>query len=159
MKRFESTLTSSTDIPLGHTYLERKKAINAWDFECACDMCTAPIEERNRSDARRSRLEEIYNELQLYSKEEKYMDERVEELTYLIEKEEIWSLFCEYYMVVARAYMDFGKLEKARHYANIAEKVWLAYGGQNHDGVDRMVELWKDLSQREQATKSKAWRL
>ncbi len=83
------------------------------------------------------------------------MDERVEELTYLIEKEEIWSLFCEYYMVVARAYMEFGKLEKARRYAKMAELTWVAYGGQNHDGVDRMAMLWEDMDQLEPTTKSK----
>ncbi len=75
----------------------------------------------------------------------KKMDEMVQEMEYLIAKEELWPLFCEYYVVVARAYMNNGDLKNARKYAQIADDLWVKYGGENHENVEEMQELWRDL--------------
>ncbi len=98
-----------------------------------------------KADERRERLHVIHMELGSYGMSEKKMDEMVDEMTYLIEKEEIRPLFCEYYQVVARAYMSAGNFKKAAKYVQIADDIWRQYGGENHENVQGIRELLDDL--------------
>jgi len=133
------------DTSLGLTYMLRRRALEGWGFDCTCELCTADPKDIEQSDSRRHRLAQIHEELEQYSLGETYVDDRVEELTYLIEKESMWPLFTEYYTVAARAYLGVRRPDKARRYARIADEAWHAYGGENHDGVDDMRQLWRDI--------------
>ena len=140
-------LTLAQDTSLGLTHGLRRQALAAWGFNCTCELCSAAPEHVYQSDLRRHRLAEIHEEMSGQTLDEKYVDDRVEELTYLIEKEEMWPLFTEYYMVAARSYLNVDRPERARRYAKIADETWHAYGGANHDGVEEMRELWKRINE------------
>jgi hypothetical protein len=123
--------------------------IAKWDFTCTCDLCTIPLAERRVSDQRRLQLLDIHEELTSLKLDEAQLDERIEQIEYILEMEEIWPLRCEYYMVAARAYIQTGLLERARRYLAMSEEAYIAFGGENHDEVEQVAELWKYLGRPE----------
>jgi len=129
--------------------------LDGWGFECTCDLCSLPKKEKELSDGRRERLQMIHMELSSYGMDRKRMDELVEEMTYLIETEQIWPLFCEYYVVTARAYLGAGALKTARKYTQMADDTWIQYGGPNHENVEEMKLLWRQLTSAEEEVRSR----
>lgn len=145
------SLLSTTDAPLGRPYEERKMILKQWGFACSCALCSLPADERAYSDDRRNRIWEVYmdlaNSASLLGR--KVVDERVDELMYLVEREDLWPQLVEYYQVVARAYAALGDLDDARDYAERAEATWIEYGGVDHDGVEDIRRLWGELRRAE----------
>ncbi len=62
-----------------------------------------------------------------------------------IEKEELDPQLAEYYQQFARAYMAIGKFQKAREYIVQAEKTWEEYGGEEHENLEGIRQLWNVL--------------
>ena len=144
-------LTWFLDAPLGLTYAERKQQLDGWGFQCTCSLCSAPQRDKDISDARRDRLLDIHMQLETLSMGKHKMEDLTDELTYLINKEEMWPLFCEYYVVVSRAHIAFGDIAKAKKYAQIADNTWYQYGGENHENVEGMRDLWNDIKDLERS--------
>ena len=67
----------------------------------------------------------------------------------LIELEELHPQLVEYYVQFAKAYMMINDLKKARHYIKKADEMWLFYGGEEHENVEGMKELWATLEEAE----------
>ncbi|KAK4194373.1 hypothetical protein QBC40DRAFT_319889 [Triangularia verruculosa] len=137
--------------PLGYTYEQRKAVLEPWGFQCQCALCSASLREREIADGRRDRILEIYETLskaaELGSVER--VDQLVQETMLLIEKEELQPQLVEYYAHFARAYIEINELKKAREYIQRADKMWLLYGGEEHENVAGMAELWKLLEEAE----------
>jgi hypothetical protein len=138
------------DAPLGYSYAERKTVLQAWGFRCTCALCSAPREERELSDRRRERILEIHQTLgQASGLSERRVDELVLEATRLIELEELHPQLVEYNQQFAKAYLMTGNLRRARELIVEADKMWQLYGGEEHENVDGMRELWRTLEEAE----------
>ncbi|KAK3305864.1 uncharacterized protein B0T15DRAFT_533659 [Chaetomium strumarium] len=134
--------------PLGYTYAERKAVLQAWGFRCTCALCSAPREERELSDSRRERILEIHQTLgQASGLRDRRVDELVLEATRLVELEELHPQLVEYYQQFAKAYLMTGNLRRAREFIAEADKMWQLYGGEEHENVDGMRELWRILEE------------
>lgn len=144
-------LTIFADTPPGYTYEERKRMIKSWGFTCRCSMCTAPPSERALSDQRRERIFEIHDTLRDSTLDEKAslsparIDRLVREALDLIELEELDPQLVVYHMVFARAYMMVGDFRLARRFIELAEEKWILYGGEEHDNIEGIRELWAEL--------------
>ena len=73
------------------------------------------------------------------------------ELEQLVHAEHLWPQLCEYYKVVARAYIRRGNLKRARYYAEMAESYWIKYGGVEHDDLEGIADLYAALKEAEAA--------
>ncbi|KAK3984254.1 hypothetical protein QBC44DRAFT_388955 [Cladorrhinum sp. PSN332] len=137
--------------PLGYTHEERKAVLRQWGFQCRCALCSAPPVERQLADSRRERILEIHQILSKASdmQNTRRVDELVREATTLIELEELHPQFVEYYQQFAKAYMMINELKKAREYVKMADEMWLFYGGEEHENVEGMKELWAMLEEAE----------
>ncbi|KAK4235342.1 SET domain-containing protein 5 [Achaetomium macrosporum] len=136
--------------PLGYTYAERKAVLQAWGFRCTCALCSAPLAERELSDRRRERLLEVHQTLgQASGLSDHRVDELVLEATRLIAQEELYPQLVEYYQQFAKAYLMTGNLRRAREFITKADKTWQLYGGEEHENVDGMRELWRTLEEAE----------
>jgi len=51
----------------------------------------------------------------------------------------------EYYETFARAYLDIGDLDKVWRFANLADKAWMFYGGEEHENLEGMKKLREDI--------------
>lgn len=71
------------------------------------------------------------------------------ELEQLVHAEHLWPQLCEYYKVVARAYIRRGNLKRARYYAEMAESYWIKYGGVEHDDLEGIADLYAALKEAE----------
>ncbi|KAK4653763.1 hypothetical protein QC762_509830 [Podospora pseudocomata] len=135
--------------PLGYTHEQRKAVLQPWGFQCQCALCAAPAREREAADDRRDRILEIYQTLgkaaELGSVER--VDQLVREAMMLIEKEELQPQLVEYYAHFARAYIELNELKKAEVFIQKADEMWLLYGGEEHENVDGMSELWKQFAE------------
>lgn len=75
------------------------------------------------------------------------VDQLVREAMMLIEKEELQPQLVEYYAHFARAYIELNELKKAGAFIQRADEMWLLYGGEEHENVDGMSELWKQFAE------------
>ncbi|KAK0702557.1 hypothetical protein B0T21DRAFT_321423 [Apiosordaria backusii] len=137
--------------PLGYTHEQRKAVLEPWGFQCQCALCSAPPREREIADSRRERILEIYQTLSKAADLESVerVDQLVKEAILLIEREELQPQLVEYYAHFARAYIEINELKKAREYIHRADDMWLLYGGEEHENVEGMAELWKLLEEAE----------
>ncbi|KAH6847241.1 hypothetical protein B0I37DRAFT_341273 [Chaetomium sp. MPI-CAGE-AT-0009] len=136
--------------PLGYTYEQRKAILQAWGFQCRCALCSGSLEVRNASDRRRERLLEIHQTL---SQAERLGGKRVGQLVAeamgLIEQEELRPQLVEYYQQFAKAYLMVNDLRRARAFVTETDKMWTLYGGEQHENIDGMRELWQTLEEAE----------
>ncbi|KAK4250070.1 hypothetical protein C7999DRAFT_38993 [Corynascus novoguineensis] len=136
--------------PLGYTYEERKAVLQAWGFQCRCALCSASIEERNLSDRRRERLLEIHHILgQADLLGSKRVGALIIEAMGLIDQEELHPQLVEYYQQFAKAYMALSDLKRARAFVTETDKMWSLYGGEEHENLDGMRDLWRALEEAE----------
>ncbi|KAK4458991.1 hypothetical protein QBC42DRAFT_308172 [Cladorrhinum samala] len=137
--------------PLGYTHEERKAVLRQWGFQCRCALCSAPPAERELADSRRERILEIHQLLSKASdiQSSRRIDQLVKEATTLIELEELHPQLVEYYVQFAKAYMMINDLKNGRHYIKKADEMWLFYGGEEHENVEGMNELWATLEEAE----------
>jgi hypothetical protein len=146
---YESSQT--TDAPLGYTYEERREVLSAWGFSCRCSLCTASREERDMSDARRERILEIYRSLrQPLELGHERVGQLIKEATRLIELEELHPQLVQYYPQFAKAYIMLGDLERARYFVKEADILWKFYGGEEHENIEGMRDLWMQLKEAEE---------
>ncbi|OAA65680.1 SET domain protein [Niveomyces insectorum RCEF 264] len=153
-------------IPLGVVYEERQEQINGWGFRCTCPLCTAPPAQRALSDQRRRRLHAIHGELSAtsasatagYSTADRAtrLAEMVDEMEFLVEKEQIWPALCDYYLVATQAFLDVDDFAGARRYWHAASDAWDTYAGEQHENVDTLRDLWKAITARESAVEAAA---
>jgi ClpP class serine protease len=68
----------------------------------------------------------------------------------LIEQEELDPQLVEYHQQFARAFLDTNDLERARQAVSEADRLWRVYGGEEHENVDGIRELWQALMDAEQ---------
>ncbi|KAK4161892.1 SET domain-containing protein 5, partial [Cladorrhinum sp. PSN259] len=142
--------------PLGYTHEERKAVLRQWGFQCRCALCSAPPAERQLADSRRERILEIHQILRKASELQstRRVDELVREAMTLIELEELHPQLVEYYAQFANAYIMINELKKARDYVQKADDMWLFYGGEEHENVEGMKELWDALEEAEREVES-----
>jgi hypothetical protein len=67
----------------------------------------------------------------------------------LIEQEELRPQLVEYYQQFAKAYLMVNDLKRARAFVAETDKAWVLYGGEQHENIDGMRELWKTLKEAE----------
>jgi ClpP class serine protease len=67
----------------------------------------------------------------------------------LIEQEELDPQLVEYYQQFARAFLETNDLERARQAVSEADRLWRVYGGEEHENVDGIRELWQALREAE----------
>jgi hypothetical protein len=67
----------------------------------------------------------------------------------LIEQEELRPQLVEYYQQFAKAYLMVNDLKRARAFVAEADKAWVLYGGEQHENIDGMRELWETLEEAE----------
>ncbi|KAH8912349.1 SET domain-containing protein [Coniochaeta sp. PMI_546] len=134
--------------PLGMNYKERQEALKEWGFTCKCPLCSSSRKTIQQSDQRRNRIRkirEVLSEGVVLSGDQ--VDKLVAELLRLINEEKLEVQLVVYYEVIARAYMGVFDFEKAKQYATMCEAAWIQYGGLDHDNVEGMKQLWKDLDE------------
>ncbi|KAB5572149.1 hypothetical protein GE09DRAFT_1282611 [Coniochaeta sp. 2T2.1] len=132
--------------PLGLTQTERQDVLKEWGFTCQCPLCSSSRRAIQQSDRRRNRIRTIRARLEsaddgggggsLTGDEE--VDGLAAELLRLVAEEGL-----EPQLVVA--YMEVWNFEKAREYARMCEEAWVRYGGVEHDNVEGVRLLWRDL--------------
>ncbi|KAK4222082.1 hypothetical protein QBC38DRAFT_427935 [Podospora fimiseda] len=139
-------------VPLGYVHKERKAVLRQWGFQCRCALCSAPPAERQLADSRRERILDIHQILSKASDlpSTRRVDELVKEAITLIELEELEPQFVEYYAQFAKAYLMINELKKAREYVKTADEMWLFYGGEEHENLEGMRELWGMLEEAEE---------
>ena len=141
------------DLPLGLPHAERQKSIQHWGFVCHCPLCMAPKNTVFGSDIRRTRLVEIYTTMDSDAAEGLLTRDKVEtllaEMMLLINGEDLVPQLCEYYAMIARAYLSIEAFEDARHYAQQSEEYWIRYGTEEHDNVDEVRALWQQIEAKE----------
>jgi hypothetical protein len=54
----------------------------------------------------------------------------------------------EYYETFTRAYLDIGDFDMAWRFANLTDKTWMFYGGEEHENLEGMKKLREDILQR-----------
>ncbi|CAK7236076.1 hypothetical protein SCUCBS95973_009482 [Sporothrix curviconia] len=142
-------------LPLGLPLKDRQESIRRWGFTCHCSLCTAPPKVSFSSDIRRTRLVEIYTTLEGEAYEGMLTRDKIEtllaEMMLLINGEDLVPQLCEYYAMIARAYLSIEAFEDARHYAQQSEEYWIRYGTEEHDNVDGVRTMWKMIEDAEKA--------
>ncbi len=158
------TTRRAADIPLGVAYAERQEQIRGWGFNCTCALCTAPDAQRRVSDRRRRRLYAIHTELAHMARTgealsaadtteadrgAKRLRETVDEMLFIIDKEQAWPVLCDYYVAVARAHLAMDDAAGARRYWQAAAAAWATYGGEQHENADAMRALDRAIAAQE----------
>jgi len=132
---------------------DRQESIRRWGFACHCSLCMAPKNVAFASDIRRTRLVEIYTTMEDEASEGMLTRDKIEtllaEMMLLINGEDLVPQLCEYYAMIARAYLSIEAFDDARHYAQQSEEYWIRYGTEEHDNVDEVRALWKQIEARE----------
>ncbi|OIW31930.1 SET domain-containing protein [Coniochaeta ligniaria NRRL 30616] len=134
--------------PLGLNYKDRRETLKEWGFTCKCPLCSSSRRVIQQSDQRRNRIREV--RAVLAEREDlsgDQVDKLAGELLRLIGEEKLEVQLVVYYEVIARAYMGAFDFEKAKEYANMCENAWIQYGGLDHDNVEGMKQLWRDLDE------------
>ncbi|CAK7217380.1 hypothetical protein SCUCBS95973_003129 [Sporothrix curviconia] len=65
----------------------------------------------------------------------------VDEMLFLLDKEQAWPLLCDYYPAVARAYLAIDDAVRARQHWRNAVEAWDTYGGEQHEFADEPKAL------------------
>ncbi|KAJ9138250.1 SET domain-containing protein [Coniochaeta hoffmannii] len=141
-------ITHSYDI-LGRNYKDRQEALKGgWGFTCRCPLCSSSRKTIQQSDWRRDRIREIRRILETQDDlTGDLVDKLASEMLRVISEEQLEVQLVLYYEIIARAYMVVFDLGKARAYAKMAEDAWIRYGGLDHDNVEGMQQLWRDLDE------------
>ncbi|ERS97518.1 hypothetical protein HMPREF1624_05687 [Sporothrix schenckii ATCC 58251] len=142
-------------LPLGLALKDRQESIRRWGFSCHCSLCMAPKNLAFASDIRRTRLVEIYTTMEDEAAQGLLTRDTIEtllaEMMLLINGEDLVPQLCEYYAMIARAYLSIEAFDDARHYAQQSEEYWIRYGTEEHDNVDAVRALWKQIAAKEKA--------
>ncbi|CAK7199893.1 hypothetical protein SEUCBS139899_002579 [Sporothrix eucalyptigena] len=140
-------------LPLGLPLADRQQSIRRWGFACHCSLCMAPKKVSFASDIRRTRLVEIYTTMEDEGAMGMLTRDKIEtllsEMMLLINGEDLVPQLCEYYAMIARAYLSIEAFDDARHYAQQSEEYWIRYGTEEHDNVDEVRALWKQIEAKE----------
>ncbi|EJT82580.1 hypothetical protein GGTG_02553 [Gaeumannomyces tritici R3-111a-1] len=139
-------------VTLGKPQKMRQEELSEWGFECACALCRAAPDERQRSDDRRARLAEIGESLTQAEAlvtgagdDSSRLSQLVAEVTALIDAEQLWPQLVVYHPLVARAFLRAGDVTQARRHTALAEEAWLRFQGADHDYVEGLRELWREV--------------
>lgn len=79
------------------------------------------------------------------TRRKKRIDALAAELLSLVEAEALWPKLVWYHEVIARAYLAIADRKNARRHSELSEEWWIHYGGLDHDNVDGVRTLWKDV--------------
>jgi hypothetical protein len=75
----------------------------------------------------------------------------VHEALTVIDEEDLRPQLVEYYQQFARAYLMKNNLGKARVFVAETDKMWRLYGGEEHENLDGIRQLWQALEEAETA--------
>ncbi|CAK7236078.1 hypothetical protein SBRCBS47491_009513 [Sporothrix bragantina] len=143
-------------IPLGIVHDDRQEKMRGWGFSCLCSLCTASEATRRLADTRRRRLLAIHSELSAFTSDRgkqdsstvtevdrgaKRLGEMVDEMLFLLDKEQAWPLLCDYYPAVTRAYLAIDDAINARRHWQNSVEAWERYGGEQHEFADELKAL------------------
>lgn len=67
----------------------------------------------------------------------------------LIEQEDLQPQLVEYYQQFAKAYLMRNELNRAREFVLQADSMWRLYGGEQHENIDGIGDLWQALENAE----------
>jgi len=115
-------------------------------------MCQLPEKKAWAGEIRRVRLHEIFQALYEHGDiTPRKVDNLVNEMNIIVQAEGLQLQLCELYTAVARSYAAARDFEHAREYAAMSEEYWIRYGTEEHENVDGIKELWRDLAELEKA--------
>ncbi|KAL1865942.1 hypothetical protein VTK73DRAFT_4948 [Phialemonium thermophilum] len=159
--------------PLGLVYEARKSTLREWGFDCKCPLCSSSRRDLAASDRRRLRVDDLHDALLRGSSlTGRQIEALAEELVRLVEEEAMWPKLAVYYEVIARAYLDAAAalaekdpgdggrrrrelLEAAERHVELCEGTWKQYaGGFEHENVEGVAKLWKDLNEAKETAAS-----
>jgi tetratricopeptide (TPR) repeat protein len=98
----------------------RVTALSNWGFNCTCALCSSPPDARAASDSRRETLVDIYHALNDPSTSYEAAVEMTRDFIDIVRVERLEANLAEYYQVFMKTYYDFGDIESALRYAQIA---------------------------------------
>jgi len=138
------------DIPIALPKKDRQGALQRWNFNCTCSLCQLPEKKAWPSEVRRVRLHEVFQALHDHADiTEQKVDDLVREMNIIIQAEGLQLQLCELSAAVARAYAAAGALGPAREHAALSEEYWIRYGTEEHENIEGVKELWRELAQAE----------
>lgn len=129
------------------THEGRRNVLRQWGFECQCSLCTSSPQEIKLSDKRRDRIHEIHSTLaEGENLSGKMIARLADELVGLVDKESLWAQMVVYHEVISRAYFEVARdFENGTRHADLCEDAWIQYGGVEHENVEGVQRLRKDL--------------
>ncbi|KAI6277990.1 hypothetical protein MCOR03_000122 [Pyricularia oryzae] len=137
-------------VTLGGSRSQRREELEAWGFECKCSLCSASPQEVGLSDRRR----EMLNDLGIRLREAKDLSPEevavlVDQMGALIELEQLHPQVVVYYTLAARAFLAVGDRARARDFVRLAEEAWVRFQGEEHENVEGIEELWRQVGGKE----------
>ncbi|KAH7121070.1 hypothetical protein B0J11DRAFT_581829 [Dendryphion nanum] len=107
---------------LGQPSDKRQEGLKRWGFKCTCSLCKAPKHILSASDARRNLIIKREVDFNKAWKDGRYQAaiRYGEELLDLLDKEKLYPLMTDEYVVLARLHLLNGEKEKAEEYKDLA---------------------------------------
>ena len=75
--------------------------------------------------------------------------ELIREALAVIDQEQLHPQLVEYYQQFAKAYLMRNELREAREFLEKADSMWRVYGGDEHENVEEIQDLWQALEDAE----------
>ncbi len=98
----------------------RARGLGNWGFNCSCSLCSSTPAETAASDWRRERLVELYHAGLQEASDYEELVELTREFVGIVEKERLIPKVGEYYQFFMRLYYDYGDIESAYKYGEVA---------------------------------------
>jgi tetratricopeptide (TPR) repeat protein len=142
------------DSQLGMLYEDRQSWLQRrWNFKCTCDMCTAPKETREASDARRKMIQTSKEDSRALAKQARFSDAISfhEKIIDMIQKEGLFSFLSEHYELMARLYYVLKDMKNAEKYGKMALENLEEFGGpdiyESMKNVEKLYIIYRILSE------------
>ncbi|KAI1779204.1 SET domain-containing protein [Hypoxylon cercidicola] len=134
--------------PLNLLSEQRQDLIQEWGFNCSCSLCSSP-DESKASDHRRGRIQDLLGELDRPEvRNHAAVQERVNEILDLCEKEALAAQVGDFYTIVAEVYSSMGDVDLARKYGELALKELKHFAGYDHERTRTATLFLKNLDRK-----------
>ncbi|KAL7621034.1 hypothetical protein AAE478_008346 [Parahypoxylon ruwenzoriense] len=134
--------------PLNILSEQRQSLIREWGFNCTCSLCASP-DDTAASDRRRGRIQALLEDLDRpEARNRAAVEERVEEILDLCDKEGLAAQVGDFYAIVADIYSSMGDLDLARKHGGLALEELRHYAGYDHERTRNAAAFLENLSRR-----------
>lgn len=137
-------LTRRLDAYLGMPRTERQAFLRkTWSFTCACPLCTSPPSLVAASDTRRRAIAAKRVELAEARREGRHTDavQIAGEAAALCEEEGLEALVSEFWGVMAKGYLEMGRVDEASLWAGRTVDGWRAFKGVDSEAFGEAERL------------------